>query len=81
MCHIAKVNFVFPSCSQGRVFEHRLKRNGYFAMHLLEYLGDHEKNVEQVLLEVAKGLNMSFIYIIQQSMQTLLPRTTWNLLC
>ena len=26
-------------------------------MHLLEHLGDHEKNVEQVLLEVAKGSN------------------------
>ncbi|CAB3989272.1 mucosa-associated lymphoid tissue lymphoma translocation 1 homolog [Paramuricea clavata] len=51
------VVIAFGCCSQGRVFEHRLKRNGYFAMHLLEHLGDHEKNVEQVLLEVAKGSN------------------------
>lgn len=34
-------------------------------MHLLEHLGDHEKNVEQVLLEVAKGsvyLSESFLW-------------------
>jgi hypothetical protein len=56
-------SFIFFSCSQGRVFEHRLKRNGYFAMHLLEHLGDHEKNVEQVLLEVAKGSNTAFFSV------------------
>ena len=32
-------------------------------MHLLEHLGDHEKNVEQVLLEVAKGSNTAFFSV------------------
>lgn len=52
----------FISCSQGRVFEHRLRRNGYFAIHLLEHLGDREKNVEQVLLDVAKGQTKRYLY-------------------
>ena len=52
----------FGCCSQGRVFENRLERNGYFAIHLLEHLGDHEKNVEQILLEVAKGVRNEQIY-------------------
>lgn len=50
------VVIAFGCCSQGRVFEHRSRRNGYFAIHLLEHLGEPEKNVEQVLLDVAKGV-------------------------
>ncbi|XP_028399098.1 mucosa-associated lymphoid tissue lymphoma translocation protein 1 homolog isoform X3 [Dendronephthya gigantea] len=55
------VVIAFGCCSQGRVFEHRLKKNGYFAMHLLEHLG-REKNVEQILLDVAKGVREEQIY-------------------
>lgn len=56
------VVIAFGCCSQGRVFEHRSQRNGYFAIHLVEHLGDQTKNIEQVLLDVAIGVRNEQVF-------------------